>query len=170
MEILKAEMNWAKAEVFSSVFFILFGMIFLCATIGFWQLGKTEFSKAFIIPTLIAGTLLLIIGFGLVYSNKSRISSFPDAYENDAFTFVQSEISRTEKTMKEYQLIVFKVIPIMSIVAALLIIFIDKPGWRVGSMVTIALLAVVVLIDSNANARIEAYHQQLLQAEKELKN
>ncbi|WP_299901294.1 hypothetical protein [uncultured Aquimarina sp.] len=170
MEILKAAMNWAKAEVFSSVFFILFGMIFLCATIGFWQLGKTEFSKAFIIPTLIAGTLLLIIGFGLVYSNKSRIASFPDAYENDAFTFVQSEISRTEKTMKEYQLIVFKVIPIMSIVAALLIIFIDKSGWRVGSMVTIALLAVVVLIDSNANARIEAYHQQLLQAEKELKN
>lgn len=112
----------------------------------------------------------MIIGFGLVYSNKSRIASFPDAYENDAFTFVQSEISRTEKTMKEYQLIVFKVIPIMSIVAALLIIFIDKSGWRVGSMVTIALLAVVVLIDSNANARIEAYHQQLLQAEKELKN
>ncbi|GAA0732198.1 hypothetical protein GCM10009430_45160 [Aquimarina litoralis] len=170
MEILKAAMNWAKAEVFSSVFFILFGVIFLCATIGFWQLGKTEFSKAFIIPTLIAGTLLLIIGFGLVYSNKSRIANFPDAYENDAFTFVQSEISRTEKTMKEYQLIVFKVIPIMSIVAALLIIFIDKPGWRVGSMVAIALLAVVVLIDSNANVRIEAYHQQLLQAEKELKN
>ncbi|MBW1295014.1 hypothetical protein [Aquimarina litoralis] len=170
MEILKASINWAKAEVFSSAFFILFGVLFLIATIGFWQLGKSEFAKAFMVPTLVAGILLLIIGCGLVYSNTSRISSFPIAYESDALGFVQSEITRTEKTMKEYQLIVFKIIPLMIIIAAMLIIFIDRPSWRIGSMVAIALLAIILLIDSNANARIEAYNKELVSAQKELKS
>ena len=87
MEVLKAATAWAKAEVFSSTFFILFGVLFVLGTIGFWQLGKTELAKAFIYPTLVAGILLLIIGIGLVYSNKSRIASFPAAYEKDASAF-----------------------------------------------------------------------------------
>ncbi|MCG8328978.1 MAG: heparan-alpha-glucosaminide N-acetyltransferase domain-containing protein [Chitinophagales bacterium] len=170
MEILKAATDWAKAEVFSSTFFIFFGILFLLATLGFWQLGKTEFAKAFIFPALIAGILLLIIGLGLVYSNKSRIANFPTAYESDASAFVQSEISRTEKTMAEYQTIVFKVIPLIIVVAALLFVFIDKPIWRAISITTIAMMVVIILVDSNANARIEAYNKQLELVEKDLKN
>jgi len=127
MGILKVATDWTKAEVFSSTFFILFGVMFLLATIGFWQLGKTGFAKAFIIPTLVAGILLLIIGLGLVYSNKSRIANFPAAYERDASAFVQSEITRAEQTIASYQRIVFKIIPFIIIAAALPIVFINKP-------------------------------------------
>ena len=170
MEILKTATDWAKAEVFSSMFFILFGIMFVLATIGFWQLGKTEVAKAFTFPTLVAGVLLLIIGIGLVYSNKSRMASFPAAYESDASAFVQSEIARTEKTMAEYQTIVFRVIPLIIVAAALLIVFIDKPVWRAIGITTIALMVVIMLVDSNANARIEAYNNQLELAEKNLEN
>ena len=45
MEILKLAIEWAKAEVFSSRFFIAFGVLFISASIGFWQLGKTELAK-----------------------------------------------------------------------------------------------------------------------------
>lgn len=165
MDILKTALEWAKAEVFSSMFFILFGVIFLLATLGFWQMGKTELAKAFIYPTMVAGGLLLIIGFGLVYSNKSRITNFPTAYENDASAFVKTEIVRADKTMAEYQTAVFRVIPLIIVIAALLFVFIDKPMWRAISMTTIAMMVVILSIDTNANARMEVYKEELVSVE-----
>jgi len=73
MEIIKTSIDWAKAEIFSSSFFILFGIVFVAVSIGFWQLGKTDLAKAYIIPTAVAGVLLLTIGIGLVYANKTRV-------------------------------------------------------------------------------------------------
>lgn len=170
MEILKTATEWAKAEVFSSTFFILFGIMFVLASIGFWQLGKTVIAKAYIIPTLVAGALLLTIGFGLVFSNKSRISSFAADYNQDASAFVKSEIVRAEKTVNEYKTIVFKIIPLIIVVAALLIIFIDKPIWRAISITTIAMMVILLIVDSNANARLEAYKDKLVLVEREEKN
>lgn len=166
MEILKAASVWAKAEVFSSQFFIFFGVLFLLGSIGFWQVGKTEVAKAFIFPSLVAGILILAVGLGIFFTNKSRITSFTTAYNSDASAFVQSEIIRTEKSMGEYQTIVFKIIPLIIVVASLLIIFIDKPLWRAISITTIAMMVVILLVDINANARIETYHEQLVLVEK----
>ncbi len=167
MEILKAATEWAKAEVFSTRFFILFAILFLIASIGFWQLGKTEIAKAYIIPMLVAGSLLLTIGLGLFFTNKSRITQFETAYNSDASAFVASEIARAERTLNEYKTIVFKAIPIIIIVAALLIVFIKTPTWRAISITTIAMMIVILLVDGTAHARIEAYHKQLVSVEKQ---
>ena len=110
MQILKLAIEWAKAEVFSSRFFIAFGVLFVSASIGFWQLGKTELAKSYIYPMLIAGALLLIVGIGIFYANKSRVTSFAIAYKDNSSKFIDSEIKRTEKSMGEYKTIVFKVI------------------------------------------------------------
>jgi len=164
MDILKTATDWAKAELFSTPFFILFGLIFISASIGFWQLGKTDIAKAYIIPTLVAGVLLLIIGFGLFFTNKSRITAFETAYREDVSTFVASEIARSDSTLKEYQ-VVFKVIPILIIVAALLILFVNTPTWRAISITTIAMLTIILLVDGTAHSRIEAYHKELKSAD-----
>lgn len=161
MEILKLATEWAKAEVFSTRFFIFFAILFLIASIGFWQLGKTDIAKAYIIPTLVAGALLLTIGLGLFYTNKSRITAFETAYNSDVSVFIESEIVRTERTLDEYQTVVFKAIPMIIIIAALLIIFINTPIWRAISITTIAMLIVILLIDGTAHARIEAYQKEL---------
>lgn len=161
MDILKIAIEWAKSEVFSSRFFILFALVFLIATIGFWQLGKTETAKAYIIPTLIAGLLLLAVGVGIFFTNKSRVTSFETAYNENPTEFVNSEITRTEKSMGEYKTIVFKIIPVIIMVSALLLVFIDKPVWRAICITTIALMVVILAVDSNANARIEDYHKEL---------
>lgn len=170
MEILKTATEWAKDEVFSSKFFILFGVMFVLACIGFWQLGKTDIAKAFIFPTLVAGTLLLAIGFGIFFTNKSRVSSFITAYNSDSTAFVKSEITRTEKSMGEYKSIVFKIIPLIIVVAALLIIFIDKPMLRAISITTIAMMVVILFVDSNANTRIETYNKQLQLVDEQERN
>ena len=161
MDILKLATEWAKAEVFSARFFILFAVLFLSASVGFWQLGKTELAKAYIIPTLVAGLLILAVGVGIFFTNKSRVSSFAEAYQANPTEFVKSEIERSEKTIGEFRTAVFKVIPFIIIAAALLIVFVDKPIWRATAITIIAMMAVILLVDSNADARIKAYKTQL---------
>lgn len=161
MEILKLAIEWAKAEVFSARFFIFFALLFLIASIGFWQLGKTDMAKAYIIPTLVVGLLIMAVGVGIFFTNKSRVTSFAEAYNANATEFVNSELTRTEKSMAEYRTIVFKVIPLIIVAAALLIVFVDKPIWRATAITTIGMMLVILLVDSNANARLEDYHKQL---------
>ena len=170
MELLKLATEWAKAEVFSTRFFIFFAILFLIASIGFWQLGKTDLSKAYIIPTLVAGILLLIIGGGLNYTNIQRVKQFEKDFNTDISAFYQSEIERSESTLREYT-VVFKIIPILIIVAALLL-FINTPTWRAISITTIAMLTVILLVDGTAQSRIENYHKNLkmMNASNEIKN
>ena len=170
MEILKTATDWAKAEVLSSTFFILFGIMFVLASIGFWQLGKTDMARAYIIPTLVAGALLLTIGLGLFFTNKSRITQFEKAYNSDASAFVQSELARAESTLKEYKNVVFTAIPLIIAACALVIMFVNTPIWRASMITTIAMLIVILLIDGTAHARIEAYKEQLVLVEKQDRN
>lgn len=167
MDILKASTDWAKAELFSTPFFILFGVLFILSSIGFWQLGKTEMAKAYIIPMLIAGILLMTIGLGLFFTNKSRLANFPKDYERDAAAFVKSEIVRAEATLKEYRNIVYTVIPIIIAVCAICIIFFKTSVWRASLITAIAMLVVILLIDGTAYKRMDNYNQQLLSVEKE---
>ena len=126
-------------------------------------------ARAYIIPTLVAGAMLMTIGLGLFFTNKSRVTQFEIAFNKDASAFVAAELKRADSTLKEYQTIVFKAIPIIIIVAALLIIFVDKPIWRASMITIIAMLVVILLIDGTARARVEAYNQQLLSVEKAFK-
>ena len=166
MDILKTATEWARAELFSTPFFILFGVLFMAASLGFWQLGKTDMARAYIIPTLVAGALLTIIGLGLFFTNKSRIAQFETAYNTDSTAFVISEIERTEATLKEYKNVVFTAIPLIIVACALVIFFVNTPIWRASMITTIAMLVVILLIDGTAHARIEAYNEQLQLAEK----
>ena len=169
MDILKAATDWAKAELFSTPFFMLFGLAFLVASLGYWQLGKTDMARAYIIPTLVAGSLLLIIGLGLFFTNKSRIPQFEKAYQVDAPAFVASELARAEATLKEYNTVVFKAIPIIIVVCALVLLFVSTPIWRASMITTIAMLVVILLVDGTAHARIDSYNKELQLAAKEMK-
>jgi len=160
MELLNLSTEWAESEVFSTRFFILFAMLFFIASLGFWQLGKTDLAKAYIIPTFVASILLLLIGLGLFFTNKSRIKQFNEEYNANSISFYESEIKRTESTLKEYK-VVFKIIPILIIVAALLILFFNSTTIRAISITAIAMLIIVLLIDGTAHSRIESYNKSL---------
>lgn len=166
MELLKLAIEWAKSEVFSTRFFIVFAILFLIASVGFWQLGKTDIAKAYIIPTLVAGVLLMTIGLGLFFTNKSRVIQFEKAYHANATAFYESEMERTEATLKEYQNVVFKGIPVIMILASLGILFLHNPIWRAICITTIAMLVVILLVDGTAHGRIKNYQEKLMQIEK----
>jgi ABC-2 type transport system permease protein len=165
MDILKMSTDWAKAEVFSAKISLLLSILFLVAAIGFWQLGKTAMAKAFVWPMLVAGVLIITVSAGLYFTNQPRIAQFETAYNNDAKAFVQTETERTAKSQNELAL-VFKILPLIIIVAALLIMFVNTPLWRAIGITTIALMTILMFIDSNTGARNALYHQHLL-AEKQ---
>lgn len=166
MDILKTAQDWAKAEMFSTTFFIIFGFLFVAAGIGFWQLGKTDIAKAYVIPMLVAGVLVLVIGFGLFFNNKFRVTNFEKAFHEDAPAFVQSETERVDATLKEYKT-VFTVIPILIIAAALVIVFLNTPLWRAIGVTTIAMLVILMLVDGTAWDRIKEYKEKLVLVEKQ---
>lgn len=168
MDILKIATDWAKAELVSTSFFIIIGIVFMMASFGFWQFGKSDLARAYIIPILVTGALLTTIGLGLFFTNKSRITQFETAYNKDAFEFVDSELSRAEATLKEYKTIVFTAIPFIIAACGLVIFFVDKPIWRASMISIIAMLIVILFIDGLAHARIDEYNKQLLQAKQEL--
>ena len=165
MDILRAGTDWAKAEVFSAKITLLLSLLFFLAAIGFWQLGKTTMAKAFVWPMLVAGILMVAVSAGLYFANKPRITQFETAYNTDAKAFVQTETERTAKSQNDLAL-VFKVLPLIIIAAALLIMLANTPLWRAVGVTTIALMTILMFIDSNTGARNTAYHQHLL-AEKQ---
>jgi cobalamin synthase len=83
---------------------------------------------------------------------------------------VESEIARAESTLKEYKNVVFTAIPLIIAACALVIMFINKPVWRASMVTGIAMLAIILLIDGMAHARIDAYNKHLLRVEKQEKN
>jgi len=160
MDILKLSIDWARAEIFSAKISLLLGLLLFLAAFGFWQLGKTPMAKAFVWPLLTTAVLILAVSAGLYFANKPRIAQFETAYNADAKEFVQAETERTAKSQNELA-IVFKILPLIIIVAALLITFTNASLWRAIGITTIALMTILMFIDSNTNARNTAYHQQL---------
>ena len=163
MEIIKLSTDWAKAEVFSAKMVGLLSLLVYFVALGFWQLGKTPMAKSFVWPLFVAGLLLVAVSAGLYFANKPRVVQFEAAYKNDANAFIQNELMRTAKSKHDLAL-VFKVLPVIIIAAALLIIFSQTPLWRAIGVTTILLMTLLMLIDSNTDARNTAYHQKILTA------
>jgi hypothetical protein len=161
MNILKVAMDWAKAEVFSAKISLLLSLLFFVAALGFWQSGKTAMAKAFVWPMLVAGIFIVAVSAGLYFANKPRATQFEKDYYTNAKAFVQTETVRTAKSQNDLAL-VFKVLPIIIIAAALLIAIVNAPLWRAIGITTIALMTVLMFIDSNTGARNTVYHQHLL--------
>ena len=166
MDILKTSIDWAKAEMFSTTFFIIIGVLFVAASLGFWQLGKTDLARAYIIPALVSGILLMTIGLGLFFNNKARVTNFEKEYNEDATAFYESEVNRVNATLKEYKTVLI-VVPLIIVAAALVIIFINTPLWRAIEITTIAMVSTILIIDGMAHARIDVYKQQLELFEKQ---
>lgn len=108
-----------------------------------------------------AGVLLMIIGLGLVYGNVMRIRDFEIAYQTDSAALLATEFARIERTLQEYRTIVFKGIPMIIIAARLVILFLNSPKWLAIGITTIAMMAVILLVDGTAHARIQVYKSKL---------
>ena len=160
MDMLELSADWAKSEVFSSKVVWLFSLIELSAALGFWYLGRTPMAKSFIWPLLIAGLLIAVVGAGLYFANHPRIERFQREYRLDPNAFLRSEIQRTEKSKNELAL-VFRIIPVVIMLAAVVILLVSGGAWRAIAITVIINAAFLMIVDSNTEARNNIYHHQL---------
>jgi hypothetical protein len=161
MDLLKLGIEWAKAEVFSAKIVWLFSIIILLIAFGFSFWGKTPMAKAFFIPLIVAGIFLVSVGIGLYGANHPRIVQFEKDYKNDAKAFITKEIARTTDSQGQLKL-VFRILPAITIAAAILLMIFPSPHWRAITVTMILLTAFLMTVDSNTEARNDAYHEQLI--------
>lgn len=164
MDVLKTAIDWTKAEILSSSIFVLFGVVFLLVSLGHWHLGKTDMARAYVVPAAVAGALLLIIGVGIFVQSYGRISGFAQAYDADVATFLAAEMQRAERVLGQYTLALYRVIPVIVVASAILFVLLDSPQWRAACVTAIALMSVILVLDSNANARLQVYQSALEKA------
>jgi hypothetical protein len=161
MDLLKLSIQWAKAEVFSANIVWLFSIITLLSASGFGFWGNTPTAKAFVIPLIVSGTVLVAIGIGLYAANNPRIAQFEREYNADANAFIKKEIARTADSQGQLKL-VFRILPAIAIVAAILLMIFPTPHWRAITVTIILLTAFLMAVDSNTEARNDAYHEQII--------
>ena len=164
MDILKTATDWTRAEALSSAFFLLFAFAFLLSSLGFWQMGRTEVARAYVVPMLVAGGLLLALGGGLFVQSQVKLAGLAAAYDAGASGFVAGEIAHARRGLNNYRVAVFRLFPAIIAACALLIPFLASPVGRACLITAIAMLAIVLVIDTNADARLEAYREQLAAA------
>ena len=160
MDILNLSAQWAKSEVFSARIVWLFSIIEMLAAIGFWYLGRTPMAKAFIWPLLVAGVFIALVGVGLFLANNPRIDQFERKARLNPDAFVQSEIQRTEKSQRELSL-VFKILPVVIVLAAIVILAAPASIWRAIAIIVIINVALLMMVDSNTEARNNIYHHEI---------
>ena len=161
MDIIKWSTDWARAEVFSAKIVWLFSGIELLTAIGFWYWGRTIMARAFIWPLLVMGFFLISVGAGLYAANHPRIAQFENDYRHDPKAFLQAEIQRTSNSQRGLAL-VFRILPAIIIIAAIVIMLAPAPIWRAITVSLILTAAFLMVVDSNTEARNDAYHSQLL--------
>lgn len=161
MDIVSSAKNWAKAEIKSSFFFMLFGIGYLFIAIFVKQMENSPLAISLFIPLMIAGGLLLLAGISFYFSYKSKLINFEKNYKANPLTFLLAEIESTAKTIKTYQNVALKVFPVIILIATLIALFISLPIVRAICIGVIAFLGVLVILDSQALKRMKTYHQHL---------
>ncbi len=162
MNIVAAANKWAKDEITSSYFFMLFGILYLLLSVALWQIGDSTFQQALVLPFLVVGGLLLAAGISFDVSNTSKLKNFASDYANDPSGVITSELERTEKTMGTYRNVALKVFPGFILLAMLLFFLVASPLVKGICVAVVAFFAPLVLLDSQALKRMQVYHAALL--------
>jgi ABC-2 type transport system permease protein len=149
-----------QSRGFSAKMVWLTSFIVIVVSVGFAYLGKTSMAKAYFWPMLVAGLFLLAVGLGLYLANKPRIVKFENEYKTNPQTFVKGEIARAQKSKNEL-LIVLKALPLTILLGALLVILVSNTSWRAIGITLILLSVILLVVDSNTDARNTEYLQQL---------
>lgn len=160
-ELIKLSTDWARAELFSARIVWLFSVVYIIAVVGFWFFGRTPMAKAFIVPLIINGLFLVSVGAGLYLANKPRVTQFELTCRQSPEAFLKKELERTDNSQKQLA-VVFKVLPLICIAAALIILFLpDSVNWRAIGITLILTSSFLMVVDSNTDARNTAYHSGL---------
>ena len=127
--------------------------------------ARAEVFSAKIVWLFSLGLFLVAVGAGLYGANNPRIARFENEAQLNPKAFISTEIQRTAKSQHDLTM-VFKILPGIIIVAAVVIMLVPGAAWRAISVTIILTAAFLMVVDSNTTARNDDYHTQLLELNK----
>ena len=72
-----------------------------------------------------------------------------------------SEMARADKTVSGYQKAVQIYLPAIIAICALALLVVKTPNWQASMVAIIAMMAVIMLVDTNASTRMDDYQDKL---------
>lgn len=163
MEFIQNTISWIKGELLEASIILAFGTATILAGIFFYKLGSTPNAKALLLPFLIIGLIYASIGAGMLVSNKNRMATYPQAYQQNKQTFIAAEKKRVEDF--QYGYTVSKIVASICFPLTLLIFWYTKsPVWQgIGIGLSYFALAGLV-VDYFSQERADIYFKTILYA------
>ncbi|MBT8256272.1 MAG: hypothetical protein KJO23_07010 [Bacteroidia bacterium] len=160
MEFIQHTIEWCRGEIFEGKLSILFGIVILLASLGYWKFGSTDAAKAMFVPLLMVALLSIAIGAYLIQANSKRITHYTEQFEQTPAEFILSEQERTAAFIKWYpytQYILFG----LGILAMLCLILSNKPLLRAIGIALLLLVLYMFTLDHFSEERAYKYRREI---------
>ena len=156
MEFIQHTLNWVKGEILEAVIMGICALIIMLCSFLFWKFGNTPNAKALVLPLLFVGFFPFVMAISGVISNKKRISTYSQAWQDNPKEFIQVEYKRVKGFDKIFKYS-YPAAFIFTVAGAILFFLIDTPTWKAISLSFIILGFMAYMIDFFAAERANIY-------------
>lgn len=162
MNIIEHSIAWAKGEQFEGMCIAVGGILSIVLAILLWKFGTTINAKSLVIPTLVFGLLLTLMGGFMIYSNGQRQHDFQQSYEKNSIEFTQQEKMRVEDFQFMYPTsLAISVVCFLTTLIAF--VWSNNPNFQAIGIVLSVFGLSLIIIDFFSKERAAIYYEQILQ-------
>ena len=159
--MLQNTIDWYGGEILEAKFFIAFGVFLLCSTVLLYIYGNPSSAKALIIPLIVIGILIALLGFGGVYSNSHKIVEVEQSFKQNQKEFVEAEISRVEG-LNYYRPLSIAISLLCFLFAIGILYFVKNIQWQAIAIALILFGSAFTTVNYFANERTITYYNKLI--------
>ncbi|TDQ25753.1 hypothetical protein [Tenacibaculum caenipelagi] len=158
--MIKQTLNWYEGEIFEAKFILAFGIAIVIIAFLFRYFGNTPYAKALLIPLLVAGLIISLIGSLMLMSNQRKMETVEQNFMNDNEQFAKSEKQRVEDFQYLYPLSLG--ISVVCFFLTFIFLAFTKNMYLHASAIAIALFGLTfIIIDYFSKERANIYYEQI---------
>ena len=162
MNFLQHTLDWYNGEAFEASLIGIFGVIVLIVALLFWKLGFTPNAKYLVIPLVVFGLLLSIMGTIGFISNKNKLTELKRTEIINEIEFIQSEAERVEGFQWLYTFTII-LAAVSFFLAVCFFIFSNSKQLQAIGIVIILLGLTGLVIDYFSKERADFYYNKILE-------
>lgn len=160
MAFIQHTTNWVNGEILEATIMGVAGGAIMLSGFLFWKYASTPNAKALVIPMLVVGAIPLINGIVSVANNKSRLTVYEQAWQEDKHAFVVAEKARV-RSFDDIFKYSYPFAFFMVIGGAGLFFLLKSPTGRAISLAMMTLGLMAYYIDHFAKERADMYMEHI---------
>lgn len=160
MDFFQHTLNWVRGEILESVFITISGIVIVTIAVLLFKNGSAG-AKAFWLPLLLVGAIMVIAGGFQVDANQRRRDQFEIRYQTET-DFVLQEKGRVEQFMPLY--VQVRVVVTLFFLFGMTLIWFSENRYLHGMAIGLIMLAVsALIIDYFSKERADLYYEMIQQ-------